>query len=340
MNGRLRWASLIAVLALAVGGLVGAVVLPPLLPPSAEPLSGPRSVPVSQREFDDAHTIAAVPDLSAEVTVVLSGVGGMLTASTCTPGTVVKTGDHLLSVDGEVRIAIVSEVPLWRDLVSGTDGTDVEALQRALISLGHDVKASGTYDWDTIAAVEAVQAKAAVEETGDIALNQVQWVPAGIGAVTSCEAGVGTAIAAGEPLLKTGGTLKGLTLPASATELAGRSYSAVAGDVIVPIGAERRLTDPTLMSAVAATTAFADWVKDPTRGVAVGVRLEEPIAAIGIPPSAVLPSDATTGCVVTDDKRTVPVTILSSELGTVFAVAERKVSSVIVPASEVISSCG
>jgi len=346
VSAGLRWAALVAVLALAIGGLGGAILLPPLLPPSADSADGPRAVPVTDRAFDDAHTAAAIPELSRAQTLGLSGPGGMVTASSCTPGIVVETGDHLLSIDGEVRIALVTEVPLWRDLAIGSEGTDVAALQQALIDQGHDLNASGEYDWATVAAVEAMQESAAVDDTGEIALDQVQWVPAGIGAVTSCEVGVGVAVAQGSPVLKAGGTLVALSFPASSNELPDRSYSAVAGDLVVPIGDDGRLADPELMRAVAASAAFADWVKDPARGVAVGIRLSEPISAIGIPPAAVVTTGASNGCIVVaggpgdaGDER-VPVTILSSELGTVFAVADRPVDRVVVPAAEVVDSCG
>ena len=339
MSRGLRWGVLLTVLALAVGGLVGALLLPPLLPPSAEGVDGPRAVPVTERVFDDAHTVAAVPELSREMSVVLSGPGGMVTASACAPGAVVKAGDHLLSVDGVVRIAVVTEVPLWRDLSFGMEGADVEGLQRALVEQGNELSVSGRYGWDTVAAVEAMQDAARVEPTGRIALDRVQWVPAGVGAVASCEVGVGLAIASGSPVLVAGGTLIGLSLPGAEAELPGRPYVAVAGEVVVAIGEDRRVTDPALMSAVAATTAFAEWVKDPAGGVAVLVRLAEPIAAIGIPPSAVVVSDARTGCVVIGGEQTVAVEVLASELGTVFAVPERPVDRVIVPAAEVTASC-
>lgn len=335
----MRWTVLVAVLALAAGLLVGALVLPPLLPPSAEPVEGPRAVPVTERAFDGAHTVAAAPELSDEVTVALSGPGGMVTASGCEPGAEVSTGDHLLSVDGAVRIAVVTGVPLWRDLGPGSKGTDVEALQRALADEGHRLEASGTYGRDTTRAVRAMQEAASVEKTGRIALDRVQWVPAGSGAVTSCEAPVGTAIAAGEPLLAAGGSLVALSFPADAKALPGRPYAAVAGDVVVPIPGDRRITDPGLMAAVAGSTAFGEWKREPGRGVAVEVRLAEPVTTLGVPPAAVIVTDAATGCVAAAGDEVVAVEILASELGTVFVVPERPVDEVVVPVAEVVPAC-
>lgn len=339
MSGRLRAGAVIGALVLVLGALIGALVLPPLLPASSVAAEGPRSVPVSARDFDDLHTVAAVPELSDEVTVALSGAGGMVTASTCKPGHQVSMGETLLSIEGKPRIAIVTAVPLWRIMRPGVKGPDVKALQRALIDSGYDVVADGSYGAGTLSAVRKVQEVSAVEKTGVIDLDRVQWIPAGIGAVSSCEAGVGAVLSGGSPLLKAGGGLISLTLPAAATELTGRSYAATAGKSVVPLSKERKVTDPELLRAVSASAAFSEWKQDPGRGIAVQVRLVEPIAAVGVPPSAVLTMDSTHGCVVSGSQETVSVEILASELGTVYVVSEEPVDDVLMPVAEVRAAC-
>ena len=142
-NG-IRWAALIAVLALAAGALAGAFALPQLAPQSAASVSDSREVPTVKRSFDDAHSVTAAPILSPEVSVLTSGGSGVVTASTCAPGAEVKTGDPLVSINGVPRIAIVSTVPLWRDLRLQDKGTDVSAVQTALTASGYPVTASGT----------------------------------------------------------------------------------------------------------------------------------------------------------------------------------------------------
>lgn len=334
MSGELRWALLIAMLAVSVGVIAGTLLLPPLIPQAAVSVEGPRSIPVAERVFDDTHTAAATPELSTEVTVQLSGPGGLITASACGPGHIVQTGEQLFAVDGAARIAIVTDVPLWRDLGPGDDGADVASLQRLL-----KVETSGTFDRATSSAVRALQETAQVEATGRITLDAVQWVPAGIGAVASCEISIGTSVETAGTVLVAGGALVALEFPDDPTEIPGQGYAAAVGELTVPLDPERRVTDPELLAAIAASSGYAQWMKDPGAGVPVELRLVEPIAAVGIPPSAVFLTGSARGCVLTVDREVVPVEILASELGTVFAVPMSAVSEVLAPINEEVQEC-
>lgn len=339
MRHSIRWATLIAVLALAVGAVVGALALPSLAPPSATSTAETRVVPAVERSFDDAHTMNTTPIVAEQVTVLSSGGSGVVTSSSCTVGAEVKTGDTLLSVNGAVRVAVVTTVPLWRDLIPQTKGVDVQALQAALVAKGYGGGSSGTYDRATVAAVKQLQKAAAVAQSGNVALDQIQWIPAGSGTVSSCAAPVGSMISAGQPLLTVGGQLVALVLPDSSTELPGRAYVAVAGDVVVPVPDDRRLTDPKMLEIVASSTGFTAWTLDPSAGVSVDIRVADAIESFGVPPSAVVLADSGHGCIVAADKTVVPVEILSSELGTVFVVADQPVTNVVVPAKRAISHC-
>lgn len=335
-----RWALLIGVLALTSGLLIGVLVIPPLAPPMASAPASTRSVAGVQRAFDDSRTVAATPSLTAEVTVLAGGASGTVTASSCVPGVVVVTGGHLFSVNGRPVIAMVSSVPLWRDLSLGIRGPDVQGVQEALTAVGFPVAASGTYDRNTASAVRRMQEAAQVAGSGQITIDQVQWIPRDAGAVSSCEVGVGAVVSAGQPLLKVGGGLVALSLPAQAGLLADRAYVAVAGEIAATVPEDGRITDAGLLTAVSASEAFAAWKRDPATGVAIALRLAEPIAALGLPPSAVLLTDAEKGCMVTAEGATVPAEVLASELGTVFVVPERAVDEVVIPAAEVIDECG
>ena len=339
MKNGIRWAALIAVLALAAGALAGAFALPQLAPQSAASVSDSREVPTVKRSFDDAHSVTAAPILSPEVSVLTSGGSGVVTASACAPGAEVKTGDPLVSINGVPRIAIVSTVPLWRDLRLQDKGTDVSAVQTALTASGYPVTASGTYDRNTVNAVKLLQKAVSVAQTGQIVLDQVQWIPAASGSISSCEASVGSTTSAGQPLMTVGGQMVGLALPASTAELPGRAYVAVAGNVLVTVGEDRLLSDPGLLEVIEASSAFGAWVRDPSGGVPVDIRLAEPVDSLGVPPSAVILADPGHGCVVVPDGTVVPVEIISSELGAVFVMADRPVAEVVAPAGEVISKC-
>ena len=334
----LRGTVIVVVLALALGLLAGALLLPPLLPKSAQAADGPRAVPVTVQEFTGQHALAAAPALSDEVEVVLSGAGGMITASSCEPGKSVELGNELLGINGTPRWAVVTSVPLWRDLRPGAKGSDVQSLQEALADQDYDVPVNGTYGASTAAAVKKIQKAAGVKATGDVMLDRVQWLPAGVGAVSSCDAPVGTALDTGSKLLVAGGSLVSLSLPASA-ELENHKYLAVSGESTAEVPEDRKITDAKLLEEIAASPAFSDWKQDPNRGLSLQVRLKEPVQAAGVPPAAVLMSDATHGCVATSQRQLVPAEILSSELGTVQIQLQEPVNQVLTPVSEVADSC-
>lgn len=339
MMGKLRLWSIMVVLALFVGALAGAFLLPPVLPKSSQPVVGPRVVPVTNQKFDDQHTIAAVPDVTNEVSVGLTGGGGMITASQCKTGLQPVTGDVFLSIEDRPRIAIVTKTPLWRDLKQGVKGEDVEALQEALIGLKFDVTADGTFGPQTTSAVREIQAESSVEQTGKVELNKVQWIPSDLGPISACETAVGSIASNGGSLFKAGGGLIGLRIPENTSEIAGQKYAVVAGEHVIPLSKDREVTDKALLKAVESSRVFSEWKQDPGRGVAVQVRLLEPIDAVGIPPSSVIMKDATHGCVVDSESKPQPVEVLSSELGTVYVLSQAPFSSVKIPAADVIDHC-
>jgi len=334
VSERLRWAAIVAIAALAIGVLVGVFLVPPVLTPSAAPAPATRLVPTTERSFDDAHKLSATPALTDSRQVLASGASGLVSASWCEVGADVATGAPLLSVNGVVVLALVSDVPLWRDLTTGTAGPDVEGVQRAL-----GVPVTGKYDRATVAAVIALQKAASVTASGRLTLDRVQWVPASAGPVASCDVAVGTPVGPGQALFTVGGGLASLTLPASSSELPDRAYVAGAGDAVVPVPEDRTITDPAFLAEVASSYDFAVWKREQADGVPVQLRLAEPVDSLGVPPAAVVLADGDSGCVLDADRTPVPVRILASELGTVYLVPEHPVAKVLIPASEVIAAC-
>ncbi|GII99877.1 putative peptidoglycan binding protein [Sediminihabitans luteus] len=84
-------------------------------------------------------------------------VPGVVTAKVLDPGDAVSSGTVLAEVSGRPVIALVTPFPLYRDLVPGAEGPDVEALQDALRVLGDYAGTSdGEYGPGTAAAVAAL----------------------------------------------------------------------------------------------------------------------------------------------------------------------------------------
>ncbi len=339
MKSAFRWASLAACAALAVGLLVGTLAIPPLPPQSGTAAPTSRSVIAVERTFDASQTVSSVPTIADKIVVLTSGASGTVTSSACSSGSEVKTGDTPFTVNGRPLVAVASSVPLWRDLSVGTQGSDVRGLQDALVAAGYQTNASGTYDRTTLASVRSLQSQASVAVTGRIALGEVQWVPAAAGPIASCEAQIGGIVSPAQPLLTMGGGLVAIAVPSAAGLLPDRPYVAVAGESTAPVPEDGRIVDPAFLTAVVNSQSYAEWIRDPNAGVALTVRLADPLSAWGLSPSAVVLAGPDKGCVVTPEGRQVPVEVLASELGTVFVIPDDPITQVVIPASGMIDVC-
>ncbi|MFW6690810.1 peptidoglycan-binding protein [Streptomyces sp. MAR4 CNX-425] len=82
-------------------------------------------------------------------------------------GTTIERGDTVYAVDGAEIPLFYGETPLYRTLADGSEGGDVEMLERNLAKLGYTgFTVDATYTPGTAAAVSAWQADTGREETG------------------------------------------------------------------------------------------------------------------------------------------------------------------------------
>lgn len=94
-------------------------------------------------------------------------------------GDTIRPGQRLFAVDGEPVVLMDGDVPAWRALKEGVaDGEDVRQMERNLAALGYD---PGTVDDDftssTAAAVKRWQDAWGLEETGEVELGRVAFLP-------------------------------------------------------------------------------------------------------------------------------------------------------------------
>ncbi len=137
---------------------------------AADPPAG-RVTTVQRRDLVERQTIDGT-----------LGFGGSRTTSSRLQGTltwlphegdVVRSGQRLFAVDGEPVILLDGRMPAWRDLGPGvSDGADVRQLQRAL-----GVTADGEWGWETTEAVQELQERHGLEETGRLELGRVVFLP-------------------------------------------------------------------------------------------------------------------------------------------------------------------
>jgi hypothetical protein len=101
------------------------------------------------------------------------------------PGTVISQGQVLYQVSASPVVLMYGSVPSYRDLSEGMTGADVTELNTALVSLGYATVAElgPRSGWDyfssaTAAALEDLQHKLGLTETGTLPLGQAVFLPA------------------------------------------------------------------------------------------------------------------------------------------------------------------
>lgn len=95
-------------------------------------------------------------------------------------GTVLQPGDMLYKVDEKPTYWTHGDVPMYRELSSGSEGTDVEQLQRYLQDEGYlnaETEIDGDFGGATRTAVKAWQDDHGLKETGRIDGTQLLFLP-------------------------------------------------------------------------------------------------------------------------------------------------------------------
>ena len=154
-------AVVLSVVAVLIGVLVGRRIESPAdaALDAQPPASGPITVPVERRvlsaDLRIRGTLGAVD--STEVTLAASSIGPAddVVVSAPAVGDTVNEGDVILEVGNRPVIALVGDLPMYRDLGPGDLGDDVRLIEEALGRLGYFAKAADdTWDADTSAALD------------------------------------------------------------------------------------------------------------------------------------------------------------------------------------------
>src|SRR5262249_57144941 len=112
------------------------------------------------------------------------------------PGRVIRQGQILYRVgNGTPVVLLYGRVPAWRALAAGMPGRDVRQLNRALVALGYATRAqldpaSKYFTAATGYALEKLQARLGLPQTGTLPLGQTVFLPSAI-RVTTVAASLG-----------------------------------------------------------------------------------------------------------------------------------------------------
>jgi peptidoglycan hydrolase-like protein with peptidoglycan-binding domain len=182
-------------------------------------------------------------------------------------GQVIAQGGVLYGVDGAPVVLLYGGTPVYRAFAPGmTAGGDVRQLNKALVSLGYAGDTgldptSDEYDWATRAAVERLQKRLGVQQTGRLDLGQLVFLPGAL-RVTSVPGSLGGQV--GGPVLKATSTTRLVSVDLNAAQ----QSQVKVGDAVT-ITLPDNQTVPGRISSVGTVAATASGGTSPTVRVEV-----------------------------------------------------------------------
>jgi len=249
-RGRLFAAGVVIVIA---AGAVALAVADPFRGPGAPAAAGPQPTalsPVARRSLSSQTQVNATLGYAGSYNVVvLSGSGGGTGSSgaggsggpgqaggsssaasspaaafTGLPavGQVVRQGQALYSVNGSPVVLLYGDVPAYRSLSEGMSGADVKQLNADLVALKEATSAqldphSDYFGAATASALDSLQSKLGVTQTGSLALGQAVFLPTAA-RVTSVAASVGSPAQAGAQVLQASSMTRQVVAQVDATQ--------------------------------------------------------------------------------------------------------------------------
>ena len=153
---------------------------------------------ITQRDLVAYNQTTATLGFTTSVTVS-SPVAGTVTSIVPT-GTKIAAGTVVASIDGTPVVAMIGDVPSYRDLSKGvTTGIDVRQLKANLVMLGFDPNGTmaidETYDTATATAVTAWEDSLGLTGDGKVTKGEIVFVPGEL-LVDTLSASVGSGVGA------------------------------------------------------------------------------------------------------------------------------------------------
>ncbi|MFC4561072.1 peptidoglycan-binding protein [Nocardiopsis mangrovi] len=321
MNHRSWTTALLAAAALLSAGAGAGYLLRPAEVPSGLAASGGQATaPVTVEEFADERTVQVAFQVTPASTLEI-GLSGRVTTTDCAAGAELVSGEAVATIGATPLIALATEIPLYRDLEAGDRGGDVQSLQRELARLGYAVGDDGVFGRPTAVAVRDLLESAGVRDPeGEIASDQILWLPSPTSVLDACEAPLGMTVGGGAPFGTVPGGLDRIRVDAMPS-------GAVAGDRTIdvfgirgPMSEEGEVTDRDFLDEVEDTAEFAEFMSA-EEAVTAEISLAEPLRALKVPPGAVFGIDGDSACVESDGTAH-PVRIVGSNLGATLVVLD------------------
>jgi hypothetical protein len=233
-------------------------------PSSAAQAASTATTAVAQRDLSSQTNVDGTLGYSGAFTIVNQGQG-VLTALPAV-GQVVSEGEVLYRISDKPVVLLYGSTPAYRALSSGATGADVEELNAALVALGYATSAqlsptSDTFGSATVTALEKLQKKLGVDQTGTLALGEAVFLPSAI-RVATVPATLGGQ--AGGPVLTATSTNRVINVALSAA----RQSQIKVGDAVV-ITLPDNSTTPGVVQSIGTVATAAQQGQAPTIPVVV-----------------------------------------------------------------------
>ncbi len=323
-------------LAGSIGAAIGLFFAPTPVPEVIIVADGEQTLPVTQRQIVDSRTVPATA-LIAKSRDTTGNAVGVVRRSDCKVGEAIDSGKSPFEVGGSDLLAINLAAPPFRTIKSGDRGDDVKDFQAAMKALGYSVEEDGYFSTTMANQVAELWKSIGVTELYEVPLERLIWLPSEQITPSTCRVEVGDDIEPGAALFTAGGALKALRVDLPPTALSGDRV-AVLGEVKAPISKDGLIEAPTFLKAYAGERQYKQYQAGEGADLTVETELAQPVTAVGVPSSSLYNVLETTACLV-DNGQPTPVSIVASELGSTFVVADPLPTLVSVPAPTGAAPC-
>lgn len=287
---------------------------------SPQLLSGAEEVttaPASLQDYNGSQQVTLVPTISAEQDLI-GNASGTVTDDWSAGG--LTSGKGAYRVNDRSVVALSTAIPLYRDLKTGDKGDDVLALNNELNRLGYNsVPDSNTYWWATSDGWRQLMTDSGNTSDGSLQMADTIWIPQVSVSVDAWTATKGSTVESGTSVGKVPGALTKLSIKNGTPSSEERTISTLGVTGTLPANTTD-MTDSAFLQQVAATGDYRSLSQDErSNGIDASVALTAPIQTLRVPAGAVFGLNGSAGCIVPETGRykgkTVPVTIVGSELG-------------------------
>lgn len=299
----------------------------PAGPETLAPAPVVSTVPVQKSTFTGSAPVDVSVTQGPDV-FVSSPVAGVISDLSCDVGSPLASGTVLFSVNGVPILGLSTRMPLWRDVVLGDTGRDVDALENAMEALRPGtVTVNGRWGKDDqasyLALRKSVSADAASDQQGVIA-REIVWIPSGA-AVSGCSVGPGRTVAQGDAVFSMPSDVLSATVHYA-------QEPPVQGARVLMVGKEKyalpdtgTISDSSALAAIGSSAEYKQMQASKGTSLKLQSMLESPIEVIAAPPLAVYEDPQGHTCISTEEGP-LSVTVVASELGMTLVQTARDVS--------------